>query len=336
MVHPLHIPLVEHRSGMLQTTLIHSELAPPLPRHRLSSQARDLRDPFFFFLMIGRPPSSTLFPYTPLFRSPASRAARSRSAATCDPNASTGPPPATSARMSSSARAGGAAISTTARSQSFASCVSRPPPALTTAASFERNTRSRVASTTRLAIERLRRDRSLCGWGRPADEVQQRGAARQNQDRIPGRRLGESLEHEERWGPQTGGRPHSVTTPVPHHVQPVLLPAAPLPLHEHVVIDLPDARIDPFARAVEPGIERLALVALEVLLCRPIVRLECPGVGAPLEVVPQLVRERLPRLRAPVEVAQPGEGGERAVIQHDARLQVGAAAAPAERDALAE
>src|SRR6266511_5354459 len=31
---------------------------------------------FFFFLMIRRPPRSTLFPYTTLFRSPATRARR--------------------------------------------------------------------------------------------------------------------------------------------------------------------------------------------------------------------------------------------------------------------
>src|SRR2546427_12463613 len=31
---------------------------------------------YFFFLMIRRPPRSTLFPYTTLFRSPADRAAR--------------------------------------------------------------------------------------------------------------------------------------------------------------------------------------------------------------------------------------------------------------------
>src|SRR3984885_15966675 len=32
---------------------------------------------FFFFLMIRRPPRSTLFPYTTLFRSPATRSSRS-------------------------------------------------------------------------------------------------------------------------------------------------------------------------------------------------------------------------------------------------------------------
>src|SRR5439155_24791206 len=34
----------------------------------------------FFFLLIRRPPTSTLFPYTTLFRSPSSRSARRRAA----------------------------------------------------------------------------------------------------------------------------------------------------------------------------------------------------------------------------------------------------------------
>src|SRR2546425_8147672 len=45
---------------------------------------------FFFFLMIRRPPRSTLFPYTTLFRS----TSRSNTTGlTADPRASTGPPP---------------------------------------------------------------------------------------------------------------------------------------------------------------------------------------------------------------------------------------------------
>src|SRR2546430_17158519 len=36
---------------------------------------------FFFFLMIRRPPRSTLFPYTTLFRSPAETRARAEAAA---------------------------------------------------------------------------------------------------------------------------------------------------------------------------------------------------------------------------------------------------------------
>ena len=108
------------------------------------------------------------------------------------------------------------------------------------------------------------------------------------------------------------------------------------PLDEHVVIDFPDLRVNPLTRPVERGIERLPLVAFEVLLRSPVIGLERGRVGAPLQVVPQLVGERLPRLVAPVEVAQASEGGERAVVEHDARLQVGSAAAPLERDALAQ
>src|SRR5438046_1290868 len=50
--HPLYLP--------------HS--APPLPYPSLTSPS--LSPHLFFFLMIPRPPRSTLFPYTTLFRSP--------------------------------------------------------------------------------------------------------------------------------------------------------------------------------------------------------------------------------------------------------------------------
>src|SRR5437762_10393799 len=45
----------------------------------------------FFFLMIPRPPRSTLFPYTTLFRSPSSSAAPDRAPAWKSPRASRGP-----------------------------------------------------------------------------------------------------------------------------------------------------------------------------------------------------------------------------------------------------
>src|SRR6266540_5939880 len=41
---------------------------------------------FFFFLMIRRPPRSTLFPYTTLFRSPAARRGAGDPAASPDPD----------------------------------------------------------------------------------------------------------------------------------------------------------------------------------------------------------------------------------------------------------
>src|SRR5215210_9201779 len=49
-------------------------------------QQRDDVCHFFFFLMIRRPPRSTLFPYTTLFRSAASRPARSRGRAGRSPS----------------------------------------------------------------------------------------------------------------------------------------------------------------------------------------------------------------------------------------------------------
>src|SRR6266436_1067877 len=45
---------------------------------------------FFFFLMIRRPPRSTLFPYTTLFRAPGAARVRSRSGRHADPDASGG------------------------------------------------------------------------------------------------------------------------------------------------------------------------------------------------------------------------------------------------------
>src|SRR5438445_2423577 len=49
--------------------------------------------PFIFFLIIRRPPRSTLFPYTTLFRSPISRLrCRSRRSAAADPRSPTAPP----------------------------------------------------------------------------------------------------------------------------------------------------------------------------------------------------------------------------------------------------
>src|SRR5207245_9841416 len=95
-------------------------------------------------------------------------------------------------------------------------------------------------------------------------------------------------------------------------------------LDEDVFLDLVDPIGDLFARAVEHRVERLPLLAREVLLGRPIVGLERTGVRAPFEMVTELVGERLPRLLAPLEVAPPGERREGAVVEDDAGLEVGA------------
>src|SRR2546426_1234799 len=53
-------------------------------------------------------------------------------------------------------------------------------------------------------------------------------------------------------------------------------------------------------------------------------------------MVTQLVGERLPRVLAPLVVAPPGERREGAVVEDDAGLEIGAVAAPFERNALAQ
>src|SRR5204863_6973101 len=83
-------------------------------------------------------------------------------------------------------------------------------------------------------------------------------------------------------------------------------------------------------------IKRLALVALEVFVRGPIVRLESVEVGTPFQVVTQFVGERFPGFLAPVEVAQPGKARERAMVEDDPRVQIGPAAAPLERHALTQ
>src|SRR6266704_312245 len=114
------------------------------------------------------------------------------------------------------------------------------------------------------------------------------------------------------------------------------LPSGPRPrrLDKHVVIDLVHTGGDRFARAIEHRVERPRPLPLEVLTRGPVVRFEGARIGPPLEVVAQLMRERLPRLLAPVEIPAPPERRERAVIEHDPRLQVRAGPAPLEGNAF--
>src|SRR5713226_6112047 len=230
----------------------------------------------------------------------------------------------------------GSSTSTTARSHSSGSRPITTPAPSTTAASLDRYTRSRSARKTRLATDRLHgHDRS--GWRGAAPQVAQRGLPGDHQDGLSRRRLVESVEREEGRRADTARQRGTVSLPVPHRLQAFPLPLSRCPaLDEHVVLDLIDPVGDLLTRAVEHRVERVALLAREILLGRPIVGLERTGVRAPFEMVAQLVGERLPRLLAPVEVAQPGERRERSVVEDDAGLEVGAVATPFERDALAQ
>src|SRR5207245_4095173 len=95
------------------------------------------------------------------------------------------------------------------------------------------------------------------------------------------------------------------------HLLPAPLHVPRRTFHEYVVIHLIDTRRKLLSGPVEHRIKRLALVALEVFVRGPIVRLESVEVGTPFQVVTQLVGERLPGFLAPVEVAQPGKARER-------------------------
>src|SRR3954449_11705306 len=63
----------EHVNANARITATHTASHPPPPAHSrvvvaIHPRAQPLRASFFFFLMIGRPPRSTLFPYTTPFR----------------------------------------------------------------------------------------------------------------------------------------------------------------------------------------------------------------------------------------------------------------------------
>src|SRR4030066_196076 len=52
-----------------RTALPPATIPPPSPRAAYPTHSWNIRQSYFFFLMIRRPPRSTLFPYTTLFRS---------------------------------------------------------------------------------------------------------------------------------------------------------------------------------------------------------------------------------------------------------------------------
>src|SRR2546427_11992548 len=250
--------------------------------------------------MIRRPPRSTLFPYTTLFRSPPS--------------------------------------SNTARSHAVSSRDTSAPAAATTPPSFERNSRSRVTSRTRLAIERRDLHDALHRRRAAPQQVPQTWSRLHDQDGVTGGWVDETFERKEQRCSALVGERHAIAPPMPCrlHLLPAPLHVPRRTFHEYVVIHLIDTRRKLLSGPVEHRIKRLALVALEVFFRGPIVRLESVEVGTPFQVVTQLVGERFPGFLAPVEVAQPGKAHERAMVEDDPRVQIGPAAAPLERHALTQ
>src|SRR2546425_1102336 len=250
---------------------------------------------------------------------PASRAVRSRSARTCEPLARTGVPRATSLVMRSVDPAG--SISSTASSHAASSRVTSAPAATTTRASFERNTRSRVARNTCLGIERRHPRHHLDGGRMTPQQVPE--PLRRLHDHHGVARWGvpQAVQDQEQRRGQLDRRDgHLIGTTVPGNLDLFAARARVVQEQEEIVVDLPDFVLHAFPRPIEQRVEGLTLVAFEVLLRRPVVGLEAGDIRAPLAVVSQLVGERLPRLRAPVETPEACERGERAVIENDARL----------------
>src|SRR2546427_4284267 len=220
--------------------------------------------------------------------------------------------------------------SSTARSQAASSRDTAAPAAATTPPSFERNNRSRVASRTRLAIDERRPD-GFVRWSRRAvEQVPQPGSGPHDQDRFARWRLHQTVESKEERTGARARRRQAIPSPVPHEIPLLPAPGSLLPVDEDIVVDLPDAVVECLSRPEEARIEWVAFVPREVLLGSPAVRAEGIQVRTPFEVMPQLVGERLPGLLAPVEVAEPCEARERAVIEENARMEISPAAAPFE------
>src|SRR2546426_8713848 len=172
----------------------------------------------------------------------------------------------------------GSSTSTTARSHASGSRPVTAPAPSTTAASLERNTRSRASRKTRLASDRLHgHDRP--GGRRAVPQVAQRGLPGDHQDGFARRWLVEPLEGEEGRGADPGPQGDMGKPPMPHPLKPFPTLPSPFPLlDKHVVLDLIDPVGDLLARAVEERVERLPFLAREILLGRPIVGLERTGV----------------------------------------------------------
>ena len=99
------------------------------------------------------------------------------------------------------------------------------------------------------------------------------------------------------------------------------------PIEKDVVFDTVRAVRHDFPLKEKPRVEVLAVMPREVLLDRPVEVFEIRRPGAPFEMMPELVSQRLPRLLAPIESGREvGEGRERAVVQDDTALhRLGAA-----------
>src|SRR5439155_7506345 len=191
------------------------------------------------------------------------------------------------------------------------------------APSLERNSRSAVTRKTRLGKDGLRAHRALLESAASPPNIEEGRFPRDHENRLTDGRRVEAREDEERGRGEIGDRGHAIAAPVPGELVRLASLRRFVTFDEHVVVHLVDARGYRFSRAIERGVERLSVMPREVLLRRRVVRLEGRDVGPPLEVMAELVGQRVPGLAAPIEVAplEARESRERAVVQHDPGLR---------------
>src|SRR2546425_9937798 len=211
------------------------------------------------------------------------------------------------------ASASGASASRTARSQAASSRVVSAPAPARAVPSFARNTRSRVARYTRLGTRWLRGGAHDARRRRSAPHIPQRRLSRHHDHYLPRRRLRQAVHGDEHGALDVARQRHPVAAALPHEPDPLLL--LHYPSDEDIVFHLVNAGRHFLAGAVEDRIERLALLAGEVLLGGPVIGLESGDVGPPFQMVAQLVRQRLPRLVTPIERTELGQRGKGAVVE---------------------
>src|SRR6266550_2631394 len=294
--------------------------AAPAPRIRTSTRLRSRGTPGIYN-SARRAFSTSEFGTA---RAPKSRAARSPAASTWEPNANTGMPRATRSMIRADPSARPSSITA---SSNGSSRTGSPPAVRTTSCSLPRKNRSRHSTSTRLAIDWLDLYSRLCNGG-PPPQIAQRRAFGEHQHGVAVRRVGETVQGEKRGRLHAGVR-RAIPLAMPGEIA--------APFEKHIVIDLEDPLRDPLARPIEHRIERLSFVSRDVLLRCPVIRLQRVDMSAELDMMAQLVGQRVPCFGAPIEIgALAGKRPERAVKQHDARVQVRAVAGPGERNTLAE
>src|SRR5712691_559733 len=133
--------------------------------------------------------------------------------------------------------------SSTARSQAASSRDTAAPAAATTPPSFERNNRSRVASSTRLAIEKRHVDASLKRRRLTPKHVPQPQGGFDDQDGVAHGGIQEAIEDQEHVATRLRGDGDPIRAAMPRNLDMVASDARDRQHAEETLVDLPKAMI---------------------------------------------------------------------------------------------